>query len=814
MAINPDRKIITYENIALLGSDVPAHSSISNSASNLSSLPLVQGINFSVDMPREGAAVLGSKNFIDRSNRNAPDVDFNVNIFEDFGDLFSSLVSGSGVRDNLNIDKNFYAYIGPEKGTDAKKDFSKKGIVTNEIKYYCFKNLSDSRQSWFAAPHSGTTIYEENFDGSSRATIGGPYANPTAAHIDVESGKVYYGDKPIHVFGNGANQALAPMSLSGKQFGSFFGRESNHNIFMLGLEDNTTVDLHWERSRIGSINQSRSGIHSAPSGTFTLNAGEQLKHNIVDILGSNHAVDQAVLTLNANKNILCAVDSNGTVDAQIMAPAEQHIYRRTNEYESNIVGEVPDSQSEYHTFDLSGAFATDIGDGDGSSKAGHIGYSKLSKYFAFAGDGFENSLDEGDWKIVGPYPNTNVKISYRSSAGDNWYIQHNVNLTGEKTNPHYTGFTPVQYAAEDLVNGLLYKIEASNPVAFFVDDWHGGDEDIVVGWNDESLPENRPSFGQFLSFGNCFLNDVNISQSINGLMQSTYSFTASNVQAQETNPHKTSSNHLIYNDVNVPSFDLTGTQNQDLTTSISGINEYYSDSPGKIIPHYFTNVIISGSGSVGNFLIQSDSVQDFNLNLPINRKSIYSLGKKYPVKRKALFPSESTFSFSNRVSNFEVNGDRSNLKDFLNSDEDYSLFISGKSNVGNDFNFKIKDAKLASQSYNSSIQSDIVANLAFTFELNDFTKILQSPPQDEDVTTFVYGGKTYTLSSSLVGNKSSYITDGGMIAWDSVNSRWNILTFSGFGGTQLNVLHNDDTAYPWRLLNGGLRPEFSNLVGG
>ena len=727
MAINPNRKIITYENIALLQSDIPAHSSASNSASNLSFLPLVQEINFSVGIPRTNVGQLGSKSFIDQSNRSAPDVNFNVSVFEDFGNLFSGLFSGSGIRDNLNIDRNFYAYVDPKKGNDAKTDPSEGELSVNDVRYYCFKGLLNETESWFAASHSGTTIYEENFDGSNRTIIGGPYTNPKAAHIDVESGKVYYGNKPIHAFGNGANQALVPMSLDGKQFGSFFGRGANHNIFMLGLEDNTTVDLHWERSKVGSTNQSRSGINSTPSGTFTLNAGEQLTHNIVDNLGSNINSNQAVLTLNANKNILCAVDSVQTVDQQIMAPAEEHVYRRNNtlsaqvNLESNIVGEVPDSESTYHVFDLSGAFATDIGDGDGSNKAGHIGFSKLSKYFAFAGDGFESTLDENDWKIIGPYPNTNVEISYRS--GDNWYVQHNVNLTGEKTNPHYTGFTPVQYAANDLLSGLLYKIEASNPIAFFVDDWNGGDEEVVVGWNDESLPENQPSFGQFLSFGNCFLNNVNISQSVNGLISSQYSFTASNMQAEEAFPHRVNNNNFLYTGASVPSFDLTGSQVQNLTTDISGISEYYSSPSGKIIPYYSTNVIVSGSGSVGNFFIQSDSIQDFDLTLPIQRKSIYSLGKKYPTKRKALFPSESVFSFSNLVSNFEVNDNRSNLKDFLNSDETYNIFISGKDNVNNNFNFKIKEAKLTSQSYNSSIESEIVASLTFSFELNDFVKV-------------------------------------------------------------------------------------------
>ena len=83
-----------------------------------------------------------------------------------------------------------------------------------------------------------------------------------------------------------------------------------------------------------------------------------------------------------------------------------------------------------------------------------------------------------------------------------------------------------------------------------------------------------------------------------------------------------------------------------------------------------------------------------------------------------MFPSEGTLNFSNRVSNFEVNGDRSNLKDFLNSDESYTLNISGQDKGNNNFNFRIDGAKVSSQSYNSSIGSDVVADLGFSFELN------------------------------------------------------------------------------------------------
>ena len=224
-----------------------------------------------------------------------------------------------------------------------------------------------------------------------------------------------------------------------------------------------------------------------------------------------------------------------------------------------------------------------------------------------------------------------------------------------------------------------------------------------------------------LSFGNCFLNNISISQSINGLINSQYNYVGSNLQAQKLQE----TGALFSGDA--PSIDLTGDQSQSVKVLFSGMSNYYSNQTKKIIPHYSTNVIISGSGSIGNFFIKSDSIQNFDLNLPISRKSIYGLGKKYPTKRKALFPSEGTLNFSNRVSNFEVNGDRSNLKDFLNSDESYTLNISGQDKGNNNFNFRIDGAKVSSQSYNSSIGSDVVADLGFSFELNKLFYELLGP---------------------------------------------------------------------------------------
>jgi hypothetical protein len=687
MAINPDRPIITYENVALFQSQTPAHDTGSNSAKNLSFLPLVQGIDFSVDIPRTNVGALGAKNFIDQSNRNAPDVNFTINIFEDFGNLFSGLVSGANTRDDLNIDRNFYAYIAPERGVDARKDRS-----ANDVRYYCVESLSSANTD-VAVPYSGTTLYEEDFDGSNR-TVLNTYTEPTGVEIAVTSGKVYYGDKPTHWHGEGYNNSLIPFYLAGKQFGFHTNRFAPNRISVLSLEDNTDVNVY--------VNVTN-GINGTATYSASLNAGETYVFE--------DSTTTATIIIDSTKNILCS--KKGSDDKLLLAPVETDVYKRKNNYEFNVLNSAPQTVSNYHVYDPSGAFANDIGDNLGNDAAGHIGYNKLTKYQAFASSESSSiGADTPNWTVVAPYPDTDVNISYYNSSS--WQLWSGFNLDGTKTNP------AANYDFDPLIGVRLWKMESTKPVAFFIND-DDYDEEILIGWNDEHLPENQTSFGQFLSFGNCFLNNISISQSVNGLMQSQYSFTASNVQAEEVNPHDVGFNSLLYTGVSVPSIDLTGAQTQNLTTSISGVGEYYSNSSDRVVPHYSTDITISGSNSVGNFLIKSDSIQNFDLNLPINRKTIYSLGKKHPVARKALFPIESTFNFSNRVSNFEVNGDRANLKDFLNSDESYTLTISSQDNGENDFNFQISDAKLISQNHNSAIGSDIVADLGFSFDLQNVT---------------------------------------------------------------------------------------------
>lgn len=505
MAIKTDRPVITYENIALFQSDAPAHSVASNSGDGLSFLPLVQGISFSVDIPRTNAGALGTKGFIDQSNRNAPDVQFSANTIEDFGDLFSGLFSAGGVRDNLNIDRNFYAIIGDRRGFDV----------------------------------SG-----ENLSGRDVLSFGNCFLNNVSLFQSV-NGLI------------NSSYSYVGSNLQADQF-----------------EDRIIYFNDYEHLDVGDITPAQ----------------------LSDDLG-----------------IITVTDNAGGFDA--------------------ITATVSSSG-------MPGTKSLRMWDGASSTAFQHI-------YSGVPGDG--NYLISG---------------TFRTENGAQLLIQTRSGTTNttrffESSEPSGSGFLASGY----VTTGGYIVLERRGDV--------------------DSETENL------------FISDITI-RNLN-------------------NRHEAS----------CPSIDLTGNQKQNLSSYFDEVDSYYSNSSDNIVPYYSTNVTISGNGSVGNFLIKSDSIQSFDLNLPINRKTIYSLGKKYPVKRKALFPSEGSFNFSNRVSNFEVNGDRANLKDFLNSDESYTLDISGQDKGSNSFHFRISEAKLSSQGYSSSIGSDVVADLGFSFELNKFTQITQ-----------------------------------------------------------------------------------------
>ena len=120
MSINPNRPIITYDNVMLLQSAIDAHRPISNSGDNLSHVPLVQSVSFGFDYGRTTFGELGSTETIYDAVQQSPSVEFTVSVLEDFNKMFSTFrkigETGSINTSGLNQDRNFYCVIGANRG--------------------------------------------------------------------------------------------------------------------------------------------------------------------------------------------------------------------------------------------------------------------------------------------------------------------------------------------------------------------------------------------------------------------------------------------------------------------------------------------------------------------------------------------------------------------------------------------------------------------------------------------------------------------------------------------------------------------------
>ena len=229
-----------------------------------------------------------------------------------------------------------------------------------------------------------------------------------------------------------------------------------------------------------------------------------------------------------------------------------------------------------------------------------------------------------------------------------------------------------------------------------------------------------------LSFGNCFLTDVSLSQSVPGFLQSEYSFVGSNMQAQRLSAFTTGS----YNGGSgkAPSFNLTGNQLQDVPVVF---NKIPADSPGsfrsglhnqsgKLIPGHGTSITLSNENTIAKI----DSIQSFSLSLPISRKSIYGIGKTNPVTRKSIFPSVGSLDITNFVSNFNVTGIFSNIKDFLVKDDTYDITLNFRNLKNQLTEFNITQAKLNTNDYSMGIGEALTCDISFSFGINSFSKPL------------------------------------------------------------------------------------------
>ena len=237
---------------------------------------------------------------------------------------------------------------------------------------------------------------------------------------------------------------------------------------------------------------------------------------------------------------------------------------------------------------------------------------------------------------------------------------------------------------------------------------------FIVGKKNNS--DNFSDANETINFGNAFIESFSMSQSKNELLSSKYSYSCSNVNAEE----------LVSNNVSNPAIDLAGTQLQNLTSTLPNLQtllDVQSNLQDKTYAAHKTNVSISGVKSEDIFLVKPNMIQDFNLTIPFKRKKIFTIGKKYPMQRKFMPGSEGSISISCLTSEFVVNGNDSNLKKFLNEDDSYVIDFEFESEGSQSKHFRVSGAKLKSNSNSISLSENLNSSFSFDFDPFEFKKV-------------------------------------------------------------------------------------------
>ena len=227
--------------------------------------------------------------------------------------------------------------------------------------------------------------------------------------------------------------------------------------------------------------------------------------------------------------------------------------------------------------------------------------------------------------------------------------------------------------------------------------------------------DNFSDADETINFGNAFIESFSMSQSKNEFLSSKYSYSCSNINAQQ----------LVSNNITNPAIDLTGTQLQNLTATLPDVQSILnaqSNLQNKIYPSYNTNISISGIQSEDIFLVKADMVQDFNLSIPFDRKKIFKIGKKYPIQRRFVDTTEGSLSVSCIDSEFVVNGNNSNLKTFLNENDSFVIDLKFLSEGSQAQDFQISGARLNSNSHSVSLGQNLSSTFSFDFNPTDFKR--------------------------------------------------------------------------------------------
>ena len=360
------------------------------------------------------------------------------------------------VKGNLSLAVDFQS---PKNASLDRPKMSDHGISD----WYCFAGGTAT----YSAPYAGTTIYEIN--GSTETVMVSNTSAPQKGTFTVVAGRRYYGTKAIHLYINGEDHRLIPLSLSGNYFGAYATRTTPSTYRLYSPYQNTTIDVYDAR----------------PDGIFDSAYTQQISLE----QGSNTTYETSTEDNNnwvwfvSAHPIVMTKSGSGSGDRIMMSPAGYIEYRRFDGHERDMNNKVPTTINTRRVSSTTHKVKTIvIADGSGFEAVQGLKDSDLYTRCTFAGN-------MPDFFITSP---TNQTVSIYHDSGGSWVLDEAITLTSE-TNAFTAGRdgTVGFGSAGATFSGAaasfgdkLWKWEANDPFMVTVND-NADDEKFLLGWDSD-----------------------------------------------------------------------------------------------------------------------------------------------------------------------------------------------------------------------------------------------------------------------------------------------------------------------------------------
>ena len=258
---------------------------------------------------------------------------------------------------------------------------------------------------------------------------------------------------------------------------------------------------------------------------------------------------------------------------------------------------------------------------------------------------------------------------------------------------------------------------------------------------DASFLTNFTGFNVF-GIGNALITNYSVSAGLGNTPTTQLSFEANNILFDTFTGNNT-----------VPALTYSGKKTYypyNFTTGIFNKNNYTSDQvdrPIAIRPADIFVVMTQPQIAGGVYTSASGKIQNFDIQIPFERKELLGFGNNFAFDRKLMYPVVGTVSFNAIFDNLNTG----NYSDIFNSDNknDIDIYLNDCEN-NNQILYSIKDARLVSEKFNFSIGPDVNFDGSFEFSVSaekGFSISGNADLYDQDATAFL---QTVNISDTQI----------------------------------------------------------------